>query len=110
MREVSVSDLLTNSHFSHYLSSKEEKSLKSLSDFTINTKRNKKKYNEKLAQQRALYIAEKLNNPSRTLFYLKCAWNLTDAYLDRLLAIALTKNNPILYFSAAASREMLKNT
>lgn len=110
MREVSVSDLLTNSHFSHHLSSKEEKSLKSLSDYTNNTKRNKKKYNEKLAQQRALYIAEKLNNPSRTLFYLKCAWNLTDAYLDHLLAIALTKNNPILYFSAAASREMLKNT
>ena len=108
MREVPVSDLIIN-HYNHYLSSKEEKSLSDYSDLAGKTKRNKKGYNEKLARQRAMYIAEKLNNPSSLLFYLKCAWNLTDEYLDRLLGIALTKEDPILYFSAAASREMQKN-
>lgn len=74
------------------------------------TKRNKKSYTEQLAQSRANYIATRLNNPTRMLFYLKCAWNLTDEYLDRLLSIALKKNDPIKYFSASAAREMRKNS
>lgn len=76
---------------------------------TSKTKRNRKNYTDKLAQSRAKYLAQKLNNPSRTMFYLKCAWNLTDEYLDTLLAISLKKNSPTHYFSAAAAREMRKN-
>lgn len=76
----------------------------------IVTKRNKKRYTGQLAQGRARYIAAKLNNPSRMMFYLKCAWNLTDEYLDRLLSIALSKNDPVRYFSASAAREMRKNS
>lgn len=76
----------------------------------IVTKRNRKNYSKQLAQGRARYIAAKLDNPSRMMFYLKCAWNLTDEYLDKLLSIALTKNDPIRYFSASAAREMRNNS
>lgn len=104
-----ISDIVT-SDYSHNISKRNivTKSLKENSMFG-NTKRNKKNYSSNLAKNRADYIARKLDNPSRLLFYMKCAWNLTDAYLDRLLTIALTKNDPIKYFSASASREMQKN-
>ena len=73
------------------------------------TKRNRRNYTESEARSKADYIATKLNNPSRRMFYLKCAWNLTDEYLDRLLRIALTKTDPQRYFSASAAREMRQN-
>lgn len=73
------------------------------------TKRNKRGYSVDLARARADYIANKLNNPASILFYLKCAWNLTDKYLDDLLEIALTKDEPEKYFSSVASKEMKRN-
>lgn len=75
----------------------------------IKSKRNKKEYSAEKARQRALYIADKLGNPSGILFYLKCAWNLTDEYLDWLLNYSLTKIDKIRYFSKVASLEMVKN-
>ena len=108
-----VSNLIANSHFSHisHHISERNKVTKSLNDGIsfINTKRNKSNYSGAQAMNRANYIAQKLNNPSRLGFYLKCAWNLTDNYLDRLLGIALTKDDPIRYFSASAAREMRDN-
>lgn len=104
-----VSDLVT-SDFSDYYSSKKNKSLSDYSDYkSLSTKRNKTNYTEAQARSRAQYLAEKLNNPSRIMLYLKCAWNLTDVYLDRLLAIALTKDDPVRYFSKAAFLEMQNN-
>jgi hypothetical protein len=109
-----ISDIVT-SDYSHSISKRNlvTKSLvtKSLENrsFFEKTKRNRKNYSSNLAKNRAVYLAQKLNNPSRLMFYLKCSWNLTDAYLDKLLKIALTKNDPIKYFSASASREMQKN-
>lgn len=83
--------------------------LKLLVTSDLVTKRNKTNYSSNEAQNKALYLSEKLNNPSRRMFYLKCAWNLSDQYLDRLLAIALKKENPQRYFSRAASNEMQRN-
>ena len=103
------SDLVTNSDFSHFNSFKKNKSLSDFSDYKPITKRNRNQYNEQLARNKAQYLADKLKNPSRLLFYLKCSWNLTDNYLDRLLTISLNKDDPIKYFSASASREMIKN-
>lgn len=74
------------------------------------TKRNRQNYSANAAREKALYLSEKLNNPSRTMFYLKCAWNLSDQYLDRLLSIALTKKDPIRYFSSSAAAEMRQNS
>lgn len=75
-----------------------------------NTKRDKSTYSEREARNRAAYLARRLNNPSRIMFYLKCAWNLTDNYLDKLLDISLNgKDNPIYYFSKSAAREMRNN-
>lgn len=71
-----------------------------------NCKRDKSKYNPKLARNKALYLASKLDNESRLLFYLKCAWNLNDQYLDRLLEISLKKDDPKLYFSKCAGKAM----
>lgn len=73
-----------------------------------NTRRNRHGYSAELAQSKARYISDKLKNPSIN-FYLKCAWNLTDMYLDNLLQIALTKSEPAKYFSKAAAREMRLN-
>lgn len=95
---------------SDYLSKERYKVTSDYNSDYRNTKRNKKSYTEQLAQSRARYIAGKLNNPTRMLFYLKCAWNLTDEYLDRLLSISLTKTSPVHYFSASAAREMRKNS
>lgn len=74
------------------------------------TKRDKKHYTSGEARNKAMYLASKLNNPTRTMFYLKCAWNLSDSYLDRLLRIALTKDDPIRYFSFSAAQEMRQNS
>ena len=101
-----VSDIITSdynhlkkdsdySHYNHY-------------DFGT-TKRNKSRYTAKEAQNKAGYLADKLKNEDSLYFYLKCAWNLTDQYLDRLLEIALTKEDGIRYFSFSAAREMEKN-
>lgn len=75
----------------------------------VDTKRQHKTLTEKEALAKASYIAAKLNNPTRLKFYLKCVWNLTEPYLDKLLEISLTKNDPKRYFSASASREMKNN-
>lgn len=97
----SVSDIVT----SHY-NFKKDIVTKSL---VTKTKRNKKNYSADEARRKADYLASKLRNQSRWMFYLKCAWNLDDQYLDRVLDIALKKNNPQRYFSAAAANEMRQN-
>ena len=71
-----------------------------------NTKRNRKGYSERLAQQRAMYLADKFKNPQGMKFYLKCAWNLTDNYIDWLVEYSFKKNNPSKYFVYVASRKM----
>lgn len=83
--------LVTNNDYSHY----------------GNNKRDRSKYSPAEARAKAQYLASKLNNESRLLFYLKCAWNLEDQYLDRLLQISLKKTEPAKYFSKSASKEMM---
>lgn len=100
-----LSDLVT----SDYSSYNKNKSLSDLVTNDFNTKRNKTNYTEAQARDKARYLASKLNNPSRLMLYLKYSWNLTDYYLDRLLAISLTKDDPIRYFSKAASLEIARN-
>lgn len=74
-----------------------------------NTKRNRKHYSEKAAQTRALYLSEKFKNPGGMQFYLKCAWNLTDSYLDWLVEYSLKKKCPSKYFSKVAQQKMAEN-
>lgn len=102
-REQRISDIVT----SDYNESKRIVT-SDYSDYK-STKRNKRAYTASLAQAKANHIAEKLHNPSRLKFYLKCAWNLTDEYLDRLLDIASRKDDPKRYFSRAAASEMANN-
>lgn len=73
-------------------------------------KRNKTKYTEKEARQKAIYLAEKYKNPDGLLFYLKCAWNLTDWYIDWLVEYSFKKANPSKYFVSVANKKMLENT
>lgn len=73
------------------------------------SKRDRKGYSEKSAQSRAMYLADKFGNPGGMQFYLKCAWNLTDNYLDWLVDYSSKKSNPGKYFVAVASRQMAKN-
>lgn len=73
------------------------------------TKRDRRGYSEKAAQQRAMYLADKFHNPEGMKFYLKVAWNLTDQYIDWLVAYSSKKDNPSRYFVSVASREMLEN-
>lgn len=73
-------------------------------------KRNKAKYTEKEARQKAIYLAEKYKNPDGLLFYLKCAWNLTDWYIDWLVEYSFKKANPSKYFVSVANKKMLENT
>ena len=75
----------------------------------VSTKREHSRVVEAEAINKAMYIADKLRNPSSFNFYLKCVWNLTEPYLDKLLAISLTKNDPKLYFSKSAAKEMREN-
>lgn len=75
------------------------------------SKRNRRGYTSNLAKSKARYLSEKLGDVENFMFYLKCAWNLTDAYLDRLLAISQIKagNKAKQYFAVAAKREMEEN-
>lgn len=73
------------------------------------TKVDKRKINETAVRQKAAYIESKLHNPQGRLFYLKCAWNLTEQFIDDLLERSLKKKNPAKYFCSAASREMKNN-
>lgn len=75
----------------------------------IRSKRNKAKYSEKAAQQKALYLVDKFKNPSGLKFYLKCAWNLTDEYLDWLTEYSQKKKSPAHYFISVANQRMTEN-
>lgn len=76
---------------------------------TIKSKRNKKNYSSQQAINKALYLGDKFQNPNGLRFYLKCAWNLTDEYIDWLVEYSYTKDNAAKYFTSVASMEMLKN-
>ena len=69
-------------------------------------KRNRKNYSEKAAQQKAMYLTDKFNNPGGMNFYLKVAWNLTDWYIDWLVNYSFKKNDPSRYFVKVASQKM----
>ena len=73
------------------------------------TKVDRKFIDESKAKQKAAYIESKLHNPQGRLFYLKCAWNLTEQFIDDLLERSLKKKCPARYFCSAASREMKNN-
>lgn len=73
-------------------------------------KRNRARYTEKEARQKAIYLVEKYKNPDGLLFYLKCAWNLTDWYIDWLVEYSFKKANPSKYFVSVANKKMLENT
>ena len=75
----------------------------------MNSKRNKRDYTQREAQQKAMYLADKFHNPSGMRFYLKCAWNLNDNYLDWLANYACGKENPGKYFVSVANKQMLEN-
>ena len=75
----------------------------------IKSKRNKKSYSSRQAMDRALYLVNKFKNSGGLLFYLKCAWNLTDEYIDWLVEYSHTKKEPEKYFVGVASMEMTKN-
>lgn len=66
----------------------------------------RKGFTPELARMKADYLCGKFKSPQSRNFYLKCAWNLTDMCIDRLVAIALKKKTPAKYFAAAASNEM----
>ena len=74
-----------------------------------NTKRNRKDYSDKAAQQRAIYLADKFHNPGGMQFYLRVAWNLTDQYIDWLVDYSSRKQNPSKYFVSVANKKMLEN-
>ena len=79
-------------------------------DFTDNieaAKRTTGAYTALMAQRRASYLSQKLKNPDGFRFYLKCAWRLSDQYIDWLLELALRKEEPSKYFSCVARRAML---
>lgn len=71
-----------------------------------NNKRNRKGYSPDLAQAKAEYLCRKLKSPQSRNFYLKCAWNLTDMFIDNLLAISVNKEAPARYFAFVAAKEM----
>lgn len=73
----------------------------------IEYRRNRKHYTAEQAQQKASYLADKFENPSGLAFYLKCAWNLTDQYIDWLVEYSLKKQSPCRYFVKVASKKML---
>ena len=76
---------------------------------SYNTKRNRKEYSDKAAQQRAIYLVDKFKNPDGMNFYLKVAWNLNDNYIDWLVNYSLKKTNPSKYFVAVANKKMQEN-
>lgn len=72
----------------------------------VEVKRNRRSYSETEAQRRASYLADKFRNPEGIRFYLKCAWNLTDNYIDWLVEYSMKKSNPARYFVSVASKKM----
>lgn len=71
-----------------------------------NNKRNRKGYSPDLAQAKAEYLCSKLKSPQSKNFYLKCAWNLTDIFIDNLVSISVKKEMPAKYFAFVAAKEM----
>ena len=75
---------------------------------SCSAKRNKTNYTEEEARQKAIYLVDKFKNPDGLLFYLKCAWNLTDWYIDWLVEYSFKKANPSKYFVSVANKKMLE--
>ncbi len=107
---------IVTSDYSDYNFLKRNSDYSDYSDYkkvTVVSKEDTKRQHNTLTEQEAIakaaYLADKLHNPTRLKFYLKCVWNLTEPYLDKLLAISLTKNDPKCYFSKSASNEMKNN-
>ena len=114
-REQRVSELLTNNHLTNndltinHLTNKSKKNwlmVNRYSDKNSFTKRSRRGYTGNLARSKASYISEKLRDAKSFRFYLKCAWNLTDQFLDQLLVVSLKKDDPAKYFTAVAKNEM----
>ena len=72
----------------------------------LNAKRNKRNYSERDAKNKAIYLVDKFRNPKGMQFYLKCAWNLTDSYIDWLVEYSFKKDNPSRYFVFVANKKM----
>ena len=72
-------------------------------------KRNKARYTEEEARRKAIYLVDKFKNPDGLLFYLKCAWNLADWYIDWLAEYSFNKENPSKYFVKVANKKMNEN-
>ena len=72
-------------------------------------KRNKTNYTEEESRQKAIYLVDKYKNPDGLLFYLKCAWNLTDWYIDWLVEYSFKKANPSKYFVSVANKKMMED-
>lgn len=103
MREKSVSSILNNIEYSNNLKKNE------YSNIEYRTKRNKKNYSDKAAQQKAMYLSDRFQNPGGIKFYLKVAWNLTDSYIDWLVEYSFKKKEPSRYFVSVANKKMLEN-
>lgn len=73
------------------------------------SKRNRHGFTPELARSKAGYLAQKLSDEKSLRFYLKCAWNLSDLFIDSLLELALLKGAPANYFSKWAAQEMARN-
>lgn len=108
-----ISKTLTNNDNVSLNTSKKDKSLSLIvnSGNISSSKRNKRGYTPEMARSKAEYLGHKLEDMKSIAFYMKCAWNLTDSYLDTLLAIAISSSNgkPSHYFSKVAAREMRNN-
>ncbi len=81
-----------------------EYSINSIESYSV--KRDKTTYTEERARRLATYLADKYKNPDGLMFYLKCAWNLTDWYIDWLVEYSSKKTNPSKYFVSVASKKM----
>lgn len=101
MREKNIHSILNNIEYSNKLNRNEYS--------ILNTKRNKKNYSDKAAQQKALYLSNKFHNPGGLKFYLKVAWNLTDDYIDWLVDYSQRKTDPSKYFVFVANKRILEN-
>ena len=108
-----ISKTLTNNDNISLNTSKKDKSLSLIVNRSnINSsKRNKRGYTPEMARSKAEYLGQKLKDMKSIAFYMKCAWNLTDSYLDTLLATAISSSDgePSHYFSKVAAREMRNN-
>lgn len=59
-------------------------------------------------RSKAQYLSDKLNNPSRFLYYCKVVWRLPEHQIDLCLEQALNGNNPANYFSWLTKRAIGK--